>query len=93
MHYLANDIVFRVCVCTENVQTNVVVVWLEKLASELEDRGQIREAASCIRKAMHYFGAEKGGALAQVMLHGQLETLLLCTTRVAARSAEALLSS
>lgn len=52
----------------ENVQTNVVVVWLEKLASELHDRGQSREAVNCIRKAMYHFGAEKGETLSQVTL-------------------------
>lgn len=58
----------HVCSLAENVQTNVVVVWLEKLGSELQDRGQTREAANCLRKAMYFFGAEKGEALAQVMI-------------------------
>jgi len=52
----------------ENVQTNVVVLWLEKLASELQDRGQVQAAANCIRKAIHFFGQEKGEALAQVSI-------------------------
>ena len=56
------------CSRAENVQTNVVVLWLEKLASELQDRGQTQEAANCVRKAMHYFGAEKGETLAQVRM-------------------------
>ncbi|KAF5834609.1 hypothetical protein DUNSADRAFT_8693 [Dunaliella salina] len=75
----------------ENVQTNVVVLWLEKLASEFQERGQVQEAINCIRKAMYHFGAEKGESLAQAsqLSDNLVELLLQLGDKEAARDAVA----
>jgi hypothetical protein len=50
----------------ESVQVNVILQWLQDLATELRRVGKKEEAALYLRKALNYLSGEKGEALAQV---------------------------
>ena len=50
----------------ESVQVNVVLFWLQDLASEQRRQGKPRDAAESLRKAVLYMASDKGEPLALV---------------------------
>ena len=43
----------------------VILYWLAELAEEHRRRGELPDAAGCMRKALHHMGSEKGEQVAQ----------------------------
>ncbi|GAX80433.1 hypothetical protein CEUSTIGMA_g7872.t1 [Chlamydomonas eustigma] len=63
----------------ESVQVNVILLWLQDLASELRRSGKSGEAALYLRKALHYMSEEKGEVLSQASALS--DTLVDCLTQ------------
>ncbi len=50
----------------ESVQVNIILFWIQDLASELQRQAKPAEAATYLRKALKYMSDEKGEQMALV---------------------------